>query len=419
MPSPRVINTTPDKPEPTHVEKFFSKLGKDYQDKADRVEIGNLLSQYEKNRDDANAYEDLQLGLEKSNISPTKRIQTQQSLNEMRKTINERDKALNSKVNKNILTNQEKIRQRENLLKAGWPDYAADVYLDAPPGVKQTLEREHVELTARGFRKPLVGVPEGVDKGIPSEISPVSEKKEEEWSQLPIPTNITPSEKVKWENNNQKENNSELKKTQEKKKGYRTNQILIDSMYNINESGKLPEGLSRLLIDPKTGDLRDIAQVKGVNKETALYSKNLKQFLKGAKEQFGAKVSNFEASTFLQQLPGLLNTQEGKRLILKQMMLSNELESIHNNELDSALKKYGRNASYSDITAEVDRRVEEKEEKLIGQINQVVEASDYLDQMAKNPDKFRGTVLMEKEGNFKAVRKEDFDKAKAKGWNTY
>ena len=50
MPAVQVIDTTQDKPEPTGVEQFFSKLGKDYREKKDRNEIGNLISQYQQKR---------------------------------------------------------------------------------------------------------------------------------------------------------------------------------------------------------------------------------------------------------------------------------------------------------------------------------------------------------------------------------
>jgi hypothetical protein len=86
------------KPEPTGVQEFFSKLNKTYKDEEDRIHIGELIDKYQKNREDANAWEDLQLSLERSNISPTKRLETQKSLNEMRKLITERDKSLNKNV---------------------------------------------------------------------------------------------------------------------------------------------------------------------------------------------------------------------------------------------------------------------------------------------------------------------------------
>lgn len=454
MPSLQVVDTTERKPEPTGVEEFFSKLGKSFKDQNDRVEIGKLIEDYKNNRDDANAWEDLQLGLEKSNVSPTKRLQTQQSLNEMRKTIIEKDKALNAKVNKGILTQEEKVRQKENLLKAGWPEYAADVYLDAPPGVKQTLEREHAELTARGFRKPLVTVPKGVDNqpatgDIAEEaITPENleakvkapvfvddpetpmEKKdakssdpipEDEWAPPIVPANITPAEKVKWENNNEKENNKELKETQTKKKAYAQNDILINSMTKVNDSGKLPSGLGKAIIDPDSGDIRGTAQLAGiVNPETQLYVKNLKQWLKGAKDFFGARVTNFDVSSFMAQLPSLLNSEQGRRLILKQMKYVNDLEAIHNNTLNEGLKKYGRTANYNQVVQESDRKVAEREKDLLDKINGLVEASDYINMAAENPEKFRGTVLMQNpKGEFRAVPKDRVEALKAKKWRDF
>ncbi len=100
MPQVQVVDTTENQPEPTGVQEFFSKLGKSYQDKNDRVEIGKLIDEYSTNRKDVNAWENLQLGLEKSNISPSKRLQTQESLNNMKKILIDRDKELNSKTSK-------------------------------------------------------------------------------------------------------------------------------------------------------------------------------------------------------------------------------------------------------------------------------------------------------------------------------
>jgi len=251
MPQVQTVDLTPREPEPTGVQEFFSKLGKSYKDQADRVEIGALLDKYKQNRDDANAWEDLQLGLEASTISPSKRLETQQSLNQMRKLITERDKALNAKVNKGILTQEEKVRQKGNLVKAGYPEEIAEFYLDSPPGVQGILAREHKELVQRGIRKPLVSVPDGVDQEIlspegatvPDVSSPTGDRPivgpgeetaqeksaakssspipQDEWPEPVQPSNMTYAERVKWENSNEKENNTELKDSIAKKKGYR------------------------------------------------------------------------------------------------------------------------------------------------------------------------------------------------------
>lgn len=462
MPQVQVIDTTPRPSDPTSVEKFFSKLGKSYKDQSDRVEIGNLINDYKTNREDASAWEDLQLGLESSNISPSRRLQTQSSLNEMKKLITEKDKALNAKVNKGVLTQEEKIRQRDNLIKAGYPDYAADMYLDAPPGVKQTLEREHSALVERGYRKPLVSVPEGVDtqsqtKAQSTAVAPSNEAvaapdasaptdqrpvfvndpetpreikdsnkanaiPKNEWPQLPKPTGRTNSELVTWENNNEKENSKLLKETTEKKHLLKNKDNRINVMTQINDGKYLPDGFGRLIkIDPETGEIRPVAQLaKKINPQTSLYIKNLNQYLDGIKEQLGSVVTDFDVRTFKSQLPNLLTDEQGRRLILKQMKYTSDLESIYNNTLDEALKKYGKDANYLDISKVVEDKVKEKESDLIGKINSLVQASDYINIVAENPDKFRGSVLMQKpDGSFRAVPKEKVESLKAKNWRDF
>lgn len=461
MPQVQTVDLTQREPEPTGVQEFFSKLGKSYKDKADQVEIGSLIEEYQKNRQDANAWEDLQLGLEKSTISPTKRLQTQQSLNEMKKLVIEKDKALNAKVNKGILTQEEKVRQKGNLVKAGYPEEIAEFYLDAPPGVQGILAREHKELVERGIRKPLVTVPPGVDQDnsqevsptqapapgsvqVPDAFSPTGEKPivgpgqetaqeksaavspapipENEWPELPEPPRMTNPERIKWENENEKENNKLIKETGDKKKAFRSNDILIESMTKVNDGKYLPSGLSKLLIiDPETGDIRPSAQLAKVqNPQTELYVKNLKQWLKGAKDFFGARVTNFDVTSFMQQLPSLLNSEEGRRLILKQMKYVNDLESIYNNTLNEGLKKYGRTANYGKITEVVDQKVASKEADLMGKINNLVDASGYINMIAQNPDKFRGYVLLQKpDGQFRAVPKEKVEELKKKKWRDF
>lgn len=452
MPKLQVVDTTQRAPEPTGVEKFFSKLGKSYKDEADRVEIGKLIDEYKTNREDANAWENLQLGLEKSNISPTKRLQTQASLNEMKKLIIEKDKALNAKVNKGILTQEEKVRQKGNLIKAGWPEHAAEQYLDAPPGVKGTLEREHAVLTERGLRKPLVTVPKGVDPTQPGEIpvtildasTPTREKPvfvndpetpqevkdsnkakpipENEWPVLPKPENRTYKETVEWENNNEKDNSKLLKETTDKKHLLKNKDNRINVMTKINDGKYLPDGFGRLiLIDPNTGEIRPSAQLaKQINPQTSLYIKNLNQYLDGIKEQLGSVVTDFDVRTFKSQLPNLLTDEQGRRLILKQMKYTSDLESVYNNTLNEALKKYGKNANYIDISQVVEDKVKEKEGDLIGKIDNLVEASDYINMMASDPDQFRGKVVMQKpDGTFRAVPKEKVADLKSKNWRDF
>ncbi len=450
MPQVQVVNTsandTPNRVE-ENLKTFFSKMGKDYKDKADRVEIGNILKEHEENRKDANQLFKSYEALERSNIGPTKRLEAKKDLMDIEKVLIEKDKSLNAKVNKGILTQEEKVRQKDNLIKAGWPEYAADQYLDAPPTVQGTLAREHAALIERGLRKPLVNVPEGTEQQpiqTPDTLSPTGEKPvfvnepetpqekkdvksntpipEDDWAPAIKPKNLTQAERVKWENANEKENNALLKETQEKKKTYANNSNLINSMTQVNDGKYLPEGIGKMLIvDPSTGDIRPTALLlKQQNPQTELYVKNLKQWLKGAKDFFGARVTNFDVQSFMAQLPTLLNSEQGRRLILKQMSYVNDLEAIHNNTLNEGLKKYGRNANYNQIVQEADRKTSTKEQDLMGKINNLVLASDYINMVAQNPEKFKGTTMMQRpDGTFRAVPNDKVEVLKSKKWRDF
>ncbi len=113
MPQPRIIDTTPNKPEPSGVEQFFSNLSKVYSEKKEKDEIGQLIKSYENNRGNENALEDYELSIQKSNVSPTKRLELLNQAKEMRKDINE-DKKLNFEKAKYLAETQKK----ENIEKA-------------------------------------------------------------------------------------------------------------------------------------------------------------------------------------------------------------------------------------------------------------------------------------------------------------
>ena len=86
----------------------------------------------------------------------------------------------------------------------------------------------------------------------------------------------------------------------------------------------------------------------------------------------------------------------------------NDLEDLHGVTLEDGLKSYGRDASYSDILSVVDEKVAGKEQEIIQKINDLDTASNYMDQMAKNPGKFKDTVLMQRteDGKFMAMPKD-------------
>lgn len=335
---------------------------------------------------------------------------------------------------------------KESLIADGYPDYIADIYVQSPPSVQNRLTAEHNELKARGIRQPIpkAGAEEEVPipppkspeatpeasvppeeevnapiESVAAEIPPTPKK--EEWPEIPAPAETTYAEREKWRSGNQKENNKILQATKDKTNSHTNAMIRYGRLTNLNNSKKLPEGVGSLVINPETGEPWPLAQLTGlVNKETQDFVKTMNDFLIDAKNYFGSRVTNFDVTAFKSRLPTLMNSEEGRRLIIEQMKLMEELQIVHDKELENGLKHYGRNASYSDIQRVVDDKTSKREAQIIDKINNLDKASDYMDLMAKDP-KFKGTTLMQnpKTGTFKAFNPTDAKEAKARGWTQW
>ncbi len=117
MPDVSFVDTRPLPGKANPVEEnlvnFFSRLGKDYTDKQDRVEIGKIIDQYQENRGNADAISKARFNLEKSPVSPTKRLNLQNVLNAEEKAIIEKDKALNAKTTALAVAAETKRKEKE------------------------------------------------------------------------------------------------------------------------------------------------------------------------------------------------------------------------------------------------------------------------------------------------------------------
>lgn len=453
MPQIQVVDTTENKPEPSGVQEFFSNLAKSYREREEQNTIDKLINDYKSNQENANAWENLQLGLEQSSISPTRRLQTQQSLNEMKRLINERDKALNAKFRASALAGEEREAQKQNLMKTGMPEWEAEVYLDAPPGVKSRIQASHAEQVSRGFRKNFPAETEIGGEGEPSErgiesrenvaesydqgdeeigqpapfnqpqepSGQILEAQREKFPEIPPPPETTPAEREKIRTLNQKENTKVFQDNHKKKIAIRDDLLANKRMQQLNDSKKLPSGPERWVeVNPKTGDISTIAKLSGkVNPETQAYVKEVNKFIRNAKDYYGARVTNFDLETFLAQLPTLSNTEQGRRLLLKQMQQESQLQNIYANKMDEALKHYGRNANIIDINKVVDEQVKDEEAGLIKKMDYTLEASKILDKMADNPKKYKDHVLIEKDGQFLSIPKNDLSDAESDGWSEF
>lgn len=120
----------------------------------------------------------------------------------------------------------------------------------------------------------------------------------------------------------------------------------IELLEQLTDSGKVGQGLHNLNINPKTGEL---FVPKLATPEEQLFVKTVNDFTVKAKDSFGARVTNFELDKFMQRLPTLANSEEGRKLIMRQMRLVNEANQLEKRAIQGVFDKYGvRNIDYAD-----------------------------------------------------------------------
>ena len=395
MPQLQVVNTTRDKPEPTGVQEFFSKLGKSYQEDRDKVEIGNIIDQYKNNRNNANAWEDLQLNLERSNISPSRRLEAQKNLMEQKKVIIAQDKALNQQFKEK---QDEAVKQRgvEALRKSGASDEQVALYEASDQGGRTKVVEDVIQEQNR--KKAPVGlVPEGVkdyDEG------------------------LTPKERVKRQDDRYRIQAPLVMENSQALHGLEGEALSIGLLQELDATGKVGKGLHKLNINPKTGDL--IIPQAGTREEQ-LFVKTVNDFTVKAKESFGARVTNFELDRFMQRLPTLANSPEGRGLIMRQMQIVNQINQLEKKEIEKVFDQYGvRNIDYPEAQKIARSRIEKPKEELRKEyfnLEQVAkkEEEEFISKLKKNVQE--GFILMKKpDGTYKQFPEKNVNLLEEKGY---
>jgi len=379
---------------------FFGSLAQSLQQSAPTL----LKNRLEGKQAEANIRLGQSLGLIPADLDPKEfRNASPSSVNAMLK------QKKSSQSSQSFLSQDEQDELVEELVADGMPRQQARIYAKSGKGTQNTMARIHEDLKLRGLRQPVEEQTlENVeDTALPTEDIP-KERTEFDWPEIPPPPETTPAERVKMRQQNQKENNPRLLETRDKLQQLDKTDMDFAILTDINDSGKLPRGLGSIVIN-SSGELRPSAQLTGqVNKETQRFVKTVNDFISGAKNFFGARVTNFDLQSFKARLPSLLNTDEGRRVIIEQMRLNNQLESVHARSEMDAFKHYGNSANLSDIISVTDERVADQEAAIISKLNHLTEASDKLDMMAQNPERFRNYSLwITEDGKFQAVHDND------------
>lgn len=108
---------------------------------------------------------------------------------------------------------------------------------------------------------------------------------------------------------------------------------------------KFPSSLTVALFS-KNGELRPAAMSQ-LSPEAQEFTKLVVDQLSGAKDTFGARVTNFDVQTFMKRLPSLLNTADGRQRILRDLRLINKINTLHDREVLNIVDKAGGSGKIS------------------------------------------------------------------------
>ena len=149
---------------------------------------------------------------------------------------------------------------------------------------------------------------------------------------------LTPSERVRRSSERYKAGLPIYEDAQKRLHSLASQRDSFKILESLNKSKKLPKHVGYVNVDEE-GNLRfPFASTP----ESQRYAKTLAQLASTtAKETFGARVTDFDLKSAFRQNPTLLNTDEGRRQILEQMKIVNDINAIYYKNLNGILKKAG------------------------------------------------------------------------------
>lgn len=124
------------------------------------------------------------------------------------------------------------------------------------------------------------------------------------------------------------------------------------------------------------------------NPESQEFSKLSKEFLKDAKEIFGARITNLDVDTFLKMIPDLSQSDDGKLRIINNMRAYNEASRLRKKAMNDIIKENGGKRPLN-LETLVEERVSPELDKLSQEFKvgygaeNKQESTSYLDQARK------------------------------------
>lgn len=269
------------------------------------------------------------------------------------------------------------------LINAGLPEETAKLYQgvaeNATTGGLSEIVKTAVDLAKRT----------NVGKGLPGEEMNSEEDRELNDILAHQDEGTTPAEKIKRESERFKIGQPIRQEAGTKLRGFSRDKERLGVLESLNKSEKLPKDFGLLNVD-QGGNLR---LPFAASPEAQRFVKTLNEFSASAKDTYGARVTNFDLAQFMKRFPTLLNSEEGRKQILDQMKIVNEINQVYYKNLQDVFSKAGGARKIdSDIAEDLAERKSEKT------IDELVKRFDEIGTFSSQPaaSEFKGRKIRDK-----------------------
>ena len=168
----------------------------------------------------------------------------------------------------------------------------------------------------------------------------------------------------------------------------------LGELFKPELEDKFPSSLTVGLFT-KDGEMRPTASAL-LSPEAQEAVKLVTDEIKGAKDTFGSRVTNFDATQYLKTLPSLLNTPEGRRRVLRDLSLINQLNRQHAEGVLDIIEEHGGAGKISMSKAEqIYRKRFAPKEKEIRQQFKNPESAQFSD--LPSPRGYEGRMIEDEE----------------------
>lgn len=148
------------------------------------------------------------------------------------------------------------------------------------------------------------------------------------------------------------------KEAREEYKGAREDLMRLSRMKELIETGNITNPVLYVGLQKSGLDIPVL-----LNPDTQEFQKLVVDFTRNARQTFGARVTNFELDTFLKSIPSLLQSEEGKKRVIRNLELLNRGKVARFDTLREILRE-NDGVPPLDLAEEVENRVEGKLDQL-------------------------------------------------------